>query len=106
MKPWRWVTTPNPSQGQKSKLTPELTAQLLKHAKTQIRAINRMITDILKTARGVTLELQLHPQEMDLTKLCFEVVEFLQQRLQEKTALPDHRITQRFTHGLCRRQPD
>jgi len=75
---------PNPSQGQKSKLTPELTAQLLKHAKTQIRAINRMITDILKTARGVTLELQLHPQEMDLTKLCFEVVEFLQQRLQEK----------------------
>ncbi len=72
------------SQSQNPKLTPELTVQLLKHAKTQTRAINRMITDILKTARGVTMELQLHPQELDLIQICLEVVEFLQQRLQEK----------------------
>jgi two-component system clock-associated histidine kinase SasA len=75
---------PNLDQNHRSKLTPELTVQLLKHAKTQIRAINRMITDILKTARGVTLELQLHPQELDLTKLCREVGESLQQRLESK----------------------
>jgi two-component system clock-associated histidine kinase SasA len=73
-----------PSQHRNSKLTPELTAQLLKHAKTQIRAINRMITDILKTARGATLELQLHPQELDLAALCLEVVDLLQRRLQDK----------------------
>ena len=66
------------------KLTPELTVQLLKHAKTQIRAINRMITDILKTARGATLELQMHPQELNLAALCLEVVDLLQRRLQEK----------------------
>jgi two-component system, OmpR family, clock-associated histidine kinase SasA len=73
-----------PSPTHRPQLTPELTVQLLKHAKTQIRAINRMITDILKTARGASLELQLHPQELDLTALCFEVVDFFQRRLQEK----------------------
>jgi two-component system clock-associated histidine kinase SasA len=73
-----------PSAAHHPKLTPDLTVQLLKHAKTQIRAINRMITDILKTARGATLELQLHPQELDLIELCSEVVELLQPRLQQK----------------------
>jgi two-component system clock-associated histidine kinase SasA len=73
-----------PSPNHSPKLTPELTVKLLNHAKTQIRAINRMITDILKTARGASLELQLHPQEMDLPALCLEVVELLQRRLQEK----------------------
>jgi two-component system clock-associated histidine kinase SasA len=71
-------------QNHNPKLSPELTMQLLKHAKTQIRAINRMITDILKTARGATLELQLHPQELDLIGLCLEVVELQQQQLQDK----------------------
>ena len=73
-----------PSQNHSPKLTPELTVQLLTHAKTQIRAINRMITDILKTARGATLELQLHPQELDLAELCLEVAEIMQRRLQDK----------------------
>lgn len=73
-----------PNQSHNPKLTPELTTQLLKHAKTQIRAINRMITDILKTARGATLELQLHPQELNLRELCLEVVESLQRRSHEK----------------------
>jgi two-component system, OmpR family, clock-associated histidine kinase SasA len=40
-----------PNQKRNLILSPELTGQLLKHAKTQVRAINRMITDILKTAR-------------------------------------------------------
>ena len=73
-----------PSQNHSPKLTPELTVQLLTHAKTQIRAINRMITDILKTARGATLELQLHPQELDLAELCLEVAEIMQRHLQDK----------------------
>ncbi len=73
-----------PRKEHRPKLTPELTVQLLKHAKTQIRAINRMITDILKTARGATLELQLYPQELDLASLCLEVSDLLQRRLQEK----------------------
>jgi two-component system clock-associated histidine kinase SasA len=45
-----------------TRLTPALTAQLLKHARTQTRAIDRMITDILQAARGANSELQIpHP---------------------------------------------
>jgi two-component system, OmpR family, clock-associated histidine kinase SasA len=73
-----------PNQTRNLNLSPELTGQLLKHAKTQIRAINRMITDILKAARGASIELQLVPQELDLTALCLEVVDAFQNRLEEK----------------------
>ncbi|MGG6241191.1 histidine kinase [Nodosilinea sp. AN01ver1] len=73
-----------PNQARTLTLKPELTGQLLKHAKTQIRAINRMITDILKAARGASMELQLVPQELDLSALCLEVVDAFQNRLHEK----------------------
>jgi two-component system clock-associated histidine kinase SasA len=73
-----------PNQTRQITLTPELTGQLLKHARTQIRAINRMITDILKAARGASMELPIIPQELDLPALCLEVVEAFQNRLQEK----------------------
>ncbi|MEO1069225.1 MAG: histidine kinase, partial [Cyanobacteria bacterium J06638_6] len=73
-----------PNQTRHITLTPELTGQLLKHARTQIRAINRMITDILKAARGASMELPIIPQELDLSALCLEVVEAFQNRLQEK----------------------
>ncbi|WP_035992158.1 histidine kinase [Leptolyngbya sp. KIOST-1] len=73
-----------PDQTRALTLKPELTGQLLKHAKTQIRAINRMITDILKAARGASMELQLVPQELDLSHLCLEVVDAFQNRLREK----------------------
>lgn len=73
-----------PNQRRNLDLSPELTGQLLKHAKTQVRAINRMITDILKTARGATLDLQIHPQELNLVALCEAVVEETQDRIQAK----------------------
>ncbi|TVQ10381.1 MAG: histidine kinase [Leptolyngbya sp. DLM2.Bin27] len=74
----------SPNQTRHLSLSPELTGQLLKHAKTQIRAINRMITDILKAARGASMELQIVPQELDLPALCQEVINAFQNRLQEK----------------------
>lgn len=73
-----------PDQTRHLTLSPELTGQLLKHAKTQIRAINRMITDILKAARGASMELQIVPQELDLPTLCLEVIDAFQNRLREK----------------------
>ncbi|HIK44507.1 MAG TPA: histidine kinase [Leptolyngbyaceae cyanobacterium M65_K2018_010] len=73
-----------PDQPRKLNLSPELTGQLLKHAKTQVQAINRMITDILKTARGASIELQLHPQELDLPTLCLEVANSFGDRLEAK----------------------
>nr|WP_313887538.1 histidine kinase [Nodosilinea sp. LEGE 07088] len=83
-----------PNQTRQITLTPELTGQLLKHAKTQIRAINRMITDILKAARGASMELPIIPQELDLPTLCLEVVEAFQNRLQEKQQILTTEIPQ------------
>ncbi len=74
-----------PNQQRKISLSPELTGQLLKHAKTQVRAINRMITDILKTARGAAIDHQIHPQELNLINLCEAVVEEVRDRLQAKS---------------------
>ena len=74
----------SPNQTRQLTLSPELTGQLLKHAKTQIRAINRMITDILKAARGASVELQIVPQELDLPSLCLEVIDAFQNRLYAK----------------------
>lgn len=65
-------------------LSPELTGQLLKHAKTQIRAIDRMITDILSAAREGSANLQLQPQKLNLQELCLEVVDSFHRRFAEK----------------------
>ena len=72
------------TDGWSSRLTPTLTAQLLKHARTQTRAIDHLITDILQAARGTSGELRIVPQKLDLGSLCAEVIEFLQDRFQAK----------------------
>jgi two-component system clock-associated histidine kinase SasA len=72
-------------QGKKAyNLSPELTSQLLKHARNQIRAIDRMVTDILKTAKGASAQLQMQPRELDLRLLCLEVVDSFRDQLQER----------------------
>lgn len=71
--------------GWTSRLTPALTAQLLKHARTQTRAIDRMITDILQAAKGTSSEMRIEPQKLDLRLLCLEVLEDLRDRFQAKS---------------------
>lgn len=75
----------NPKDGSESRLTPALTLQLLKHARTQTRVIDRMITDILQAARGTGAELRIQPQKLDLGKLCLDVLEHLKDRFQAKS---------------------
>lgn len=75
----------NAETGWTSRLTPSLTAQLLKHARTQTRAINRMITDILQAARGANSEMRIRPQKLDLRQLCLEVLEGLSEQFQAKS---------------------
>lgn len=67
-----------------SRLTPALMAQLLRHARTQTRSIDRMITDILQAARGSGTELCIYPQGIDVRELCLEVLDALQEQLQSK----------------------
>ncbi|MBW4521237.1 MAG: histidine kinase [Scytolyngbya sp. HA4215-MV1] len=70
--------------GQPSRLTPALTAQLLRHARTQTKAIDRMITDILQAARGTNAELPIQPQQLDLVGLCKDVLDHLKERFRQK----------------------
>ncbi len=71
--------------GWSSRLTPALAAQLLKHARTQIRTIDHMITDILQAARGANSELQIQPQKLNLGMLCLEILDVLQEQFQAKS---------------------
>jgi two-component system, OmpR family, clock-associated histidine kinase SasA len=74
----------HPKEGQEMRLTPALTAQLLKHARTQTKAIDRLITDILQAARGNNAELRIHPQKLNLSLLCQEVLDYLADRFSHK----------------------
>jgi two-component system clock-associated histidine kinase SasA len=75
----------NSVEGWSSRMTPALTAQLLKHARTQSRAIDHMITDILQAAKGANSELHIQPQKLDLKALCREVLESLRPRFNAKS---------------------
>ncbi|MBD1996556.1 histidine kinase [Oculatella sp. FACHB-28] len=67
------------------RLTPALTAQLIRHARTQTKAIDRMITDVLQAAKGTGGEFQIQPQQLDLGALCLEVLNYLKGQFQAKS---------------------
>lgn len=69
---------------QSSRFTPALILQLLNHARSQIRTIDRMITDILQAAKGSSAELHIQPQKLDLGALCREALDSLHDRSQAK----------------------
>lgn len=70
--------------GWNSRLTPKLIAQLLKHARTQTRTIDRMITDILQIARGTAAEIHIKPHELNLQQLCLSVIQDFENKLRDK----------------------
>ncbi len=76
-------------EGQGYRLTPAITAQLLKHGRSQIRTIDHMITDILQAARGTSAELQIVPQKLELGALCESVLENLAERFRAKSQQVD-----------------
>lgn len=67
------------------RMTPELLVQMIRQARTQARALDRMITDILQVARERGAELRIQPQKLDLSQLCLEVIERLQEQFQAKS---------------------
>ena len=72
-------------EGQGYRLTPALTAQLLKQGRSQIRTLDRMITDILQAGRGSSAELQILPHKLELGALCQAVLESLEERFRAKS---------------------
>jgi two-component system, OmpR family, clock-associated histidine kinase SasA len=73
------------TEGWSSRLTPALTAQLLKHARIQTRAIDRMITEILQASRGATSELRLQAKQLDLGKLCRSILDYCGEQFHAKS---------------------
>jgi two-component system, OmpR family, clock-associated histidine kinase SasA len=65
-------------------LSADMIAQLLKHARTQTRAIDRMITDILQGSRDRASKLRLQSQGLDLEVLWIEVLDYLSKQIQAK----------------------
>lgn len=68
-----------------SRLAPETITQLIKHARTQAKAIDRMITDLLQAARSSSSKLQLQPQKIDLGALCLTVLDSLKEQFYTKS---------------------
>lgn len=66
------------------KLTPAQFTSLIKLARSQTRAIDSMIGDILQASRGES-KLQIQPKQLDLSDLCFEILEQQHERLQAKS---------------------
>jgi two-component system, OmpR family, clock-associated histidine kinase SasA len=69
----------------RSRFTPKMIAQLLGHARTQAKALDRMITDILQAARERSAEIRIQPQSLDLSQLHAEVLDRLSEQLQAKS---------------------
>ncbi len=67
------------------RLKPALVTQVFKQARSQARAIDRMIANLLQVAQSSSGELSIQPQKLELGILCQEVLEHLADRLQAKS---------------------
>ncbi len=75
----------NENNGSASGLTPALKARLIKQARSQLRSMDRMITDLLQTAKGACAEFKLQPHKMQLGELCQEVLAQMSEQFQLKS---------------------
>jgi len=73
------------SWGLENELALETREQLMKHARTQARVIEQMITDLLESGRGSLAELQIQPRKLVLMALYQEVIEPLTTRTKAKS---------------------
>jgi len=69
-----------------SGLTPnlELREQLYRQTRTQLRVMNRLITDILQASKGMNTELRLNPQPLHLPTLFCDILEQIEVRIQDQ----------------------
>lgn len=66
-------------------LTPALKARLLQQARNQLRAIDRMITDLLQAARGSNAGFKIRPHKLQVGKFCHEVLAQLKEQFRLKS---------------------
>ncbi|MGA1264604.1 MAG: histidine kinase [Prochlorothrix sp.] len=74
----------SPDEKRKACLSPQVTQQMLKQARTQLREIDRMVTEILQTSRNSNQSLVTQPHKLQLQPLCHEVVQQLREQISTK----------------------
>ncbi len=84
----------SPASENRRSLSPKLTAQLLHHAKTQIRAMDRMISDILQAAKGAAADMQIQPQATSFNQLFVEAYAAMRSRVEARSLQVDIDIPQ------------
>ncbi len=65
-------------------VTPAMRTKLLHQARSQLRNMNMMITDILEATRGHHAGIEIKPISLDLACVCAEVVQALASKMAEK----------------------
>jgi two-component system clock-associated histidine kinase SasA len=66
-------------------ISPTLVNQLIQQARNQLRAIDKLITDILQAAIGSSTNLHIQPQKLDIAILVNDVINQMQERILEKS---------------------
>lgn len=84
----------NPHQSPYPELTPRLKARLLEQARTQLRTIDRMITEILQAAKGSNGDFDVKPRQLALGSLCQEIINQMQEQFQAKSQIVETDIPQ------------
>lgn len=68
-----------------SRLTPDLSKQLLKHARTQTKAIDRMITDVLQASQSSDAQFRIHPVPLNLREMFQDTLNRLERQFHAKS---------------------
>jgi two-component system, OmpR family, clock-associated histidine kinase SasA len=63
---------------------PSMLMRLSQHARSQMKIIERMITNLLEASQGGQSQLELYPRKLDLGTLCQSVLTDLQSQMAEK----------------------
>jgi two-component system clock-associated histidine kinase SasA len=75
----------HPTAERPCSLSPSLITQVLRQARSQLRTIDQLITDILQASHGSNAELHIKPQPIDLGVLFQDVLQMLQEQFAAKT---------------------
>ncbi len=75
----------NSETGEFNRLKPALTAHILKHARTQTKVIEKMITDLLQVGRGKETKIPISPQKIVLGDIFLEALDELSESYKAKS---------------------
>jgi two-component system clock-associated histidine kinase SasA len=72
-------------EGCASGLSKALKARLFEQARAQFRSMDRMITDLLESAKGASAEFNIKPHKLQLGKVCEDVIAQMSEQFQLKS---------------------